>query len=465
MNTRKKSLFLRIALRNTVILFLTSLLFLAGTLGLMTLNIIDKESKRLQNMVALIEERVTHAGKPSRIAFADIMLRDGLEFALYREDGVCEYLSSYSMSPGGTPFFDTRIDIVDHVDYTTFADESRKKDIYVHVFRPIQVSGTPYYLYVVSDISYLMEVVGSLPPMLLIGMMLCLFFSVMLGRWMSRQALVPVRDISAQIASKTSENLFERMEEKGVDAEFCEIVRAFNALMERLEASYMKQCQFISDASHELRTPIAVLQGHIQMLDRWGKRDPQVLEDSLRVLKREIRGMNEMVHHLLLLGKADRGMLGLSTARVCISEMLCQAREDALLLSPQSIICVHAPQDLFYECDGSMLQQILRILLDNSVRYCPPPGEIRLSAWEDAGTLFIRVFDEGRGIAPEALPHIFDRFYRADPVDSSGSGNSGLGLAIAKSLTECLGGEIRAQSEEGAWTRLQIALPRKNADG
>lgn len=127
MNTRKKSLFLRIALRNTVILFLTSLLFLAGTLGLMTLNIIDKESKRLQNMVALIEERVTHAGKLSRIAFADIMLRDGLEFALYREDGVCEYLSSYSMSPGGTPFFDTRIDIVDHVDYTTFADESRKR--------------------------------------------------------------------------------------------------------------------------------------------------------------------------------------------------------------------------------------------------------------------------------------------------------------------------------------------------
>ena len=456
-----QSLFARIAVRNAGILFLTNLVLLLGTLGFMTLRTVSRETQRLQSMVTLISDRVAHVGTPSRMAFADVTLRDGLEFAVYDEYMQPVYLSSYSMPKPSKVFYDVRIDMLNHIDYTTFADETRKKDLMVHVWRKVDVFGTTYLLYVVSDISALLELLASLPMMLVIEVLLCLVFSVLLGRWLSGQALQPVRAISTQIASKTADNhnLFERIDEDSVDEEFRELVRAFNQMMQQLEVSFARQRQFVSDASHELRTPIAVLQGHIQMLDRWGKDDPEVLNESLGVLKREIAELKEMVHRLLLLDKAEQGRIEVKRETFDVAAVLEQAKEDQLLISPKSLIEVSAEKGAAFVGDRTILQQVLRILLDNSVRYCPPPGQIRLSARIDDDGLCVEVYDEGKGISADALPYIFDRFYRAECVRPDASGNSGLGLSIARSLLGACGGWIDAQSEEGKYTRMEFFMP------
>ena len=462
-----RSLFLRLTLRNAGVLFLMNLVLLLGTLGLMTWRTISRETQRLQSMVTLISDRVEHVGTPSRMAFADVTLRDGLEFAVYDEYMQPVYLSSYSMPKPSKVFYDVRIDMQNHVDYTTFADETRKKDLMVHVWRKVDVFGTTYLLYVVSDISALLELLTSLPVMLVIEVLLCLVFSVVLGWWMSKQALRPVRAISAQIAAKTADNhnLFERIDENSVDKEFQVLVRAFNQMMQQLEVSFARQRQFVSDASHELRTPIAVLQGHIQMLDRWGKSDPEVLDESLGVLKREIAELKDMVHRLLLLDKAEQGRIEVKHEAFDVAEALEKAKADILLISPKSNVTVNAEKGTTFVGDSTIVQQVLRILLDNSVRYCLPPGCIRLSAQVDAEGLHAEVYDEGKGISADALPYIFDRFYRAECVRPDASGNSGLGLSIARSLLRACGGWIDARSEEGKYTRMEFFMPSGNEEG
>ena len=462
-----RSLFLRLTLRNAGVLFLMNLVLLLGTLGLMTWRTISRETQRLQSMVTLISDRVEHVGTPSRMAFADVTLRDGLEFAVYDEYMQPVYLSSYSMPKPSKVFYDVRIDMQNHVDYTTFADETRKKDLMVHVWRKVDVFGVTYLLYVVSDISSLLELLTSLPVMLVIEVLLCLAFSVVLGWWMSKQALRPVRAISAQIAAKTADNhnLFERIDENSVDKEFQVLVRAFNQMMQQLEVSFARQRQFVSDASHELRTPIAVLQGHIQMLDRWGKSDPEVLDESLGVLKREIAELKDMVHRLLLLDKAEQGRIEVKHEAFDVAEALEKAKADILLISPKSNVTVNAEKGTTFVGDSTIVQQVLRILLDNSVRYCPPPGCIRLSAQVDAEGLHAEVYDEGKGISADALPYIFDRFYRAECVRPDASGNSGLGLSIARSLLRACGGWIDARSEEGKYTRMEFFMPSGNEEG
>ncbi len=266
--------------------------------------------------------------------------------------------------------------------------------------------------------------------MLVIEVLLCLVFSVVLGWWMSKQALRPVR--------------------------------AFNQMMQQLEVSFARQRQFVSDASHELRTPIAVLQGHIQMLDRWGKSDPEVLDESLGVLKREIAELKDMVHRLLLLDKAEQGRIEVKHEAFDVAEALEKAKADILLISPKSNVTVSVEKGTTFVGDSTIVQQVLRILLDNSVRYCPPPGCIRLSAQVDAEGLHAEVYDEGKGISADALPYIFDRFYRAECVRPDASGNSGLGLSIARSLLRACGGWIDARSEEGKYTRMEFFMPSGN---
>lgn len=243
-----------------------------------------------------------------------------------------------------------------------------------------------------------LELLTSLPVMLVIEVLLCLVFSVVLGWWMSKQALRPVRAISAQIAAKTADNhnLFERIDENSVDKEFQVLVRAFNQVMQQLEVSFARQRQFVSDASHELRTPIAVLQGHIQMLDRWGKSDPEVLDESLGVLKREIAELKDMVHRLLLLDKAEQGRIEVKHEAFDVAEALEKAKADILLISPKSNVTVSVEKGTTFVGDSTIVQQVLRILLDNSVRYCPPPGHIRLIARVDEEGLHAEVSDEGK---------------------------------------------------------------------
>ncbi|MDO5377655.1 MAG: ATP-binding protein [Clostridia bacterium] len=456
---RRKSLYGRVARINSLTLFLSSTGIMLCVLALICAIIVGSEQKALRGMMEQLTERVVHIGTPSRIAFANITLRDGLEFAIYDANGQPLYQSSYSMPSTEVKAYPPTLRLIEHQDWTTFGEQKRAYDLICHAATYIQTDEETVLLHVVGSLSYLVTLVQGTIPALIAALPVMLLISILLGRSISRQTIVPIREISTQLSSKSSANLFERIDSAAVDCEFIEMVDAFNALMTQVEASFIRQREFISNASHELRTPLAVMDGHISMLLRWGKDDREQLESSLRILKKEVRSMTDMMTELLLISRADRGILERESVGFSVSELLEEIRQDVLVVSPQAILCIDAGRTLSVTGDRALIKQVFRILVDNSLRYCPPPGVITLAAREEGKGLRFSVVDTGQGIAPSDLPHIFERFYRAHDLPDAQKGNSGLGLAIAKVLVEAMNGRITAQSQPHTRTEIAFFIP------
>lgn len=236
---------------------------------------------------------------------------------------------------------------------------------------------------------------------------------------------------------------------------------AINGLLSRMHESYRRQAQFVSDASHELRTPIAVIQGYAGMLDRWGKQDEKILDESIAAIKGEAGYMNKLVEQLLFLARGDTGRNRLELAEIDLGELMKQVYEDSLLIDHSHDWRIDVHGGVRCVGDANMLKQCARILTDNALKYTPERGIISLRAFEnEAGECCMEVQDSGIGIAPADLPHVFDRFYRSDPARGRSSGGAGLGLSIAKWIVERHGGHIELLSREGLGTRMRVCLPR-----
>ncbi|MDO4865785.1 MAG: ATP-binding protein [Clostridia bacterium] len=238
---------------------------------------------------------------------------------------------------------------------------------------------------------------------------------------------------------------------------------AINDLLARMHAAYQQQAQFVSDASHELRTPIAVIQGYVRMLDRWGKDDEKVLEESIAAIKTETDHMKVLVEQLLFLARGDSGRQKLNPEPLDLSEL---ARE--VLGEYRMIDAAHQWREGQLEAapvsgDPALLKQAVRVLVDNAVRYTPEGGSIRLSAAARDGEAWLEVQDSGIGIEAQDVPRIFDRFFRADPARARSSGGTGLGLSIAQWIVERHGGHFEVTSRAGIGTRIKVCLPEAQA--
>ena len=239
---------------------------------------------------------------------------------------------------------------------------------------------------------------------------------------------------------------------------------AINDLLARMHTAYQQQAQFVSDASHELRTPIAVIQGYVRMLDRWGKDDEKVLEESIAAIKTETDHMKVLVEQLLFLARGDSGRQKLNPEPMDLSDL---ARE--VLGEYRMIDAAHEWREGRLEAapvsgDPALLKQAVRILVDNAVRYTPEGGSIRLGAAARDGEAWLEVQDSGIGIETQDVPRIFDRFFRADPARARSSGGTGLGLSIARWIVERHGGDFEVTSRAGIGTRIKVCLPEGWAD-
>ena len=240
---------------------------------------------------------------------------------------------------------------------------------------------------------------------------------------------------------------------------------AINDLLARMHAAYRQQAQFVSDASHELRTPIAVLQGYANMLDRWGKDDAQVLEESIAAIKSETEHMKVLVEQLLFLARGDNGRMQLNPEPMDLADMLAEALEEYRMidashdwrqgsLSPASVLA-----------DPALIKQAARVLIDNAMRYTPEGGTIRLGCGSRDDLCWFEVQDGGIGIDEADVPHIFDRFFRADEARTRQNGGTGLGLSIARWIVERHDGWFEVTSRPGLGTRIRVMLPRAGEDG
>ncbi|MBL4933809.1 sensor histidine kinase [Clostridium paridis] len=280
--------------------------------------------------------------------------------------------------------------------------------------------------------------------------------SIILGYVLSKRMLKPIDDITKAADNISINNLKERIDVKGPEDELKRLGDTFNNMIDRLQESFNKQTQFVSDASHELRTPIAVIQGYANLLHRWGKDDREALEKSIYAIRFETDNMVALVEKLLFLARGDSGNQKIEKKEFPLNELINEVVEESKLIAEDNIIESKSNDEVKILADYKMIKQMLRIFIDNSIKFTPKQGKIDISSKLEEGTVKITVSDSGIGIPKEEFENIFNRFYTVDKSRSKDKGGTGLGLSIAKWIVEMHKGDIEVESEDGKGTSISV---------
>ena len=272
--------------------------------------------------------------------------------------------------------------------------------------------------------------------------------------------LNPIRLITAKVKKISEMDFSKPLAIETEDDELREYVVAFNNMSEKLNSYIERQKRFISDASHELATPITAINGHADLLLRRGKENLELLDNGLAVIKTEALRMNELVDSLLLLARSDSNKQSYTFLRTDITELLNESIAEAMIIAPDFVFEMDIGCGIAVKCDEYAIRRVMRIILSNAVKYSGTGNKklIQIKCHESHGLVTVFVKDNGIGIPSEHLPRIFDRFYRVDDSRSKKTGSSGLGLAIAKEIIDAHGGSIQACSKPGEGTEFSFAL-------
>lgn len=287
---------------------------------------------------------------------------------------------------------------------------------------------------------------------LLIADIIGILCAFLIGQYISRRMLKPVVAIREAAERISIEDLSQRISTEGPDDEMKELTTTFNSMIDRLDTSFRKQNQFISDASHELRTPISVIQGYANLINRWGKSDPAILQESIDSILTETEHMSALIRQLLFLAKSDQSKLSVQKTKISLNEVAAElVREMEVLGVDRKIVFVEEDQAEIF-ADYDLIKQLLWIHGENALKYSGDGEEVEVKVWKDKKYGYVSVKDNGAGIAEEDIPKIFDRFYRVDKSRNKEISGTGLGLAIAKWIIDSHDGEIMVESKLGEGT-------------
>ena len=267
------------------------------------------------------------------------------------------------------------------------------------------------------------------------------------------------------------------------DKELESIEIALNNLLKKMQDTQKQQSRFVSDASHELRTPISVIQGYVNMLDRWGKEDPEVLSEAIEALKNESEHMKELIEQLLFLARGDSGRNTLVFEDFDLRETMQEVWEESLMIDEKhkyvyknalpeddnetgertdDIIGGETAEKYIIHGDKAMVKQSVRILVQNASKYSNEGDTISLDVKKTEGGICYVVQDEGVGMTDTDVVHIFERFYRSDKARNSGTGGSGLGLSIAKWIVDAHNASVEVLSRPDFGTRFTVKFPQSS---
>ncbi|MCR5715777.1 MAG: HAMP domain-containing histidine kinase [Lachnospiraceae bacterium] len=242
------------------------------------------------------------------------------------------------------------------------------------------------------------------------------------------------------------------------DKELLGIELAVNHLIERLKDSYRQQARFVNDASHELRTPIAVIQGYAGMLERWGRSDEKVLDESIAAISNEANHMNTLVEQLLFLARGDSGKTVLNKEPFSLNQLMQEIYEESFMIDEHHPYRFrNSEREITVNADRALLKQAVRILVDNAAKYTKEMDEIILGiGLTSEQKPYLMVEDTGIGMSEADVAHMFERFYRSD--EARGYQGTGLGLSIAKWIVDRHGGHFEVISRTELGTRIMIVL-------
>jgi two-component system, OmpR family, sensor kinase len=304
--------------------------------------------------------------------------------------------------------------------------------------------------------------------LLIAGTLIAAAATVALSIPLIRAVLAPLRQMAATSRAIAAGDLAQRVGEPASHDELADLAAAFNDMVDRLASLLASQRRFLADASHELRTPLTALAGGMEMLVLGADRaDPAARARLLRLLQGETERMGRLVDDLMMLTRLDaRGAAALSLAPVDLRALAGQVVEESRLLAPELTVRLQAPPDAVTVLgDADRLHQVLLNLCTNARAHTPPGGTITVTVASAADSApkekaRLSVTDTGEGVPPDHLPHIWDRFYRADQArERQGGGGLGLGLAIVRAIVENHGGKVDITSTLGVGTTVTVVLP------
>ncbi|WP_085505125.1 sensor histidine kinase [Thalassobacillus devorans] len=287
--------------------------------------------------------------------------------------------------------------------------------------------------------------------------------SIGLSFLFSNQLTSGLRRVKDAVQALSNNDTTVRVTNSKLTDEIQQVADAYNQLAERLNSQQMLRKQFTADIAHELRTPITILKTQIEAFQDgiW-----QPTQERLANSHKELMRLVRMVNDLEELMEAENPDIHLNVEEVNTNQTLTHIKEHFYVAAKQKDLQLDLtlPEEpIYFEGDKDRVWQIMLNLVSNAIRYTPEKGTIRIQANETAENVFITVTDDGIGIAAEDLPHIFDRFYRAEKSRARKTGGAGIGLAIVKALVQAHHGQINAQSTEGKGTKMIVQLPKKTS--
>ena len=295
-----------------------------------------------------------------------------------------------------------------------------------------------------------------------IGIPLMLVVATAGGSLLARKSLEPVSALAEQAARIGATSLHERVVVPNRRDELGRLAAVLNDLLERLDGSFQEQRRFMADASHELRTPVAIISGEAELaLSREG-RSPAELRDALARVRAESHRLKQIVEDLFLLARAEAGDPILVPREVYLGEVAADSVRAVRSLAEQKAVTLAftGSEDLPFQGDEALLRRLFVNLLDNAIKYTPAGGDVTLSAERRNGDYLVTVADTGPGIPVEAQPHIFDRFYRSErDRRASATGGAGLGLAIASWVAQTHGGHLALERSDARGSTFVVTLP------
>ncbi|MDT4968492.1 MAG: hypothetical protein QOJ64_3229 [Acidobacteriota bacterium] len=347
--------------------------------------------------------------------------------------------------------------------YTTIHD--RGEDIRA-LAMPVRVGDKSYTVVIAQSLHEEYEALAQVRRAFLIAIPIALGLACLGGYFLARKSLAPVVEMGDRAARIGASNLNERLPVSNKRNEVGRLAQIFNELLTRLDVSFEQQRRFMADASHELRTPVAIVCGESEVALSQAVRSTDEYRESLAIMHDEGRRLTRIVEDLFMLARADAGQFQMESSTFYVDETVGECVRAVRSLAAQhglELRYQHAEEELIFRGDEGLIRRMVLNLLDNAIKYTPAGGRIRVEIGRAGSNYRIAVTDSGAGIPAEAQAHIFERFYRVDKArsrngDRAGSG-AGLGLSIAAWIAETHNGEVGLEASDAKGSTFVVVLP------
>lgn len=356
-----------------------------------------------------------------------------------------------------------RIDNMDNKEGDIYGTNSVDDIPYMFMRRVFEYNGDTYEIVIFRKNQVENRVLYYCLTIIVITNLISILVAVLIGKYISKKILSPIREITETAENISLYDLSQRIAVPETKDEIHTLVVTFNDMIDRLQENFNKENKFISDASHELKTPIAIIQGYINMIYRWGKDDPEILNESIESIKSETEHMNALIQQLLYLARDTQGKNQINIQYVSLSEVAEDVTKEIEVSNPNIVTTFEneSNDEVIVKADKHMLKQLIWIFAENGIKYSGDKQcHLTIKIGYKDEFPYFSVTDNGIGIEKSALNKIFDRFYRYDESRNKKIEGNGLGLSIAKAIVKQLGARIDVKSTVGEGSTFTVIFKK-----